>query len=191
MTEETKRCPFCGEEVLAIATLCKHCKSDLGAGAGAASALPVAPAADYGWFLLAIPAVAILLIWGWVSNMSLLQSPGSSLSLIMLVTVLGTATLAAVEASKLGMTSDRKAGSYGPVAWFFIIFLLWIVGYPVYLAKRKHYGVANRAVLGLLVALIFVGSYAVMNSAIEQKQNEVKASMEQMQQALQSEAPAN
>jgi len=29
MVEETKRCPFCGEEILAIAKKCKHCQSDL------------------------------------------------------------------------------------------------------------------------------------------------------------------
>ncbi len=30
MTEETKKCKFCGEEILSIAVKCKHCGSDLG-----------------------------------------------------------------------------------------------------------------------------------------------------------------
>ncbi|OGV85807.1 MAG: hypothetical protein A3K19_33705 [Lentisphaerae bacterium RIFOXYB12_FULL_65_16] len=39
MSSETKRCPFCAEEILAAALKCKHCKSDLPAVAAA-----VAPA---------------------------------------------------------------------------------------------------------------------------------------------------
>lgn len=31
MAEATKRCPFCGEEILAVAKKCKHCQSDLSA----------------------------------------------------------------------------------------------------------------------------------------------------------------
>ena len=33
MTNETRACPYCGEEILALAIKCKHCKSDLGGSA--------------------------------------------------------------------------------------------------------------------------------------------------------------
>jgi serine/threonine protein kinase len=52
LTEETKRCPYCGEVILAIAIRCKHCSMMLdgsnvaapGGGAGGATPLPNQPA---------------------------------------------------------------------------------------------------------------------------------------------------
>jgi len=108
------------------------------------------------------------------------------MALLMLATVLGTAIVAAMEASKAGMKSDRKKGIYSATAWFFIITFLWIIGYPIYLYKRKHYGLTNRLVAGVLIALIFVGSWGIMSAAIDEKKAEVRGNLEQMQQKLES-----
>ncbi|HEV7165898.1 MAG TPA: hypothetical protein VGO35_10955 [Gammaproteobacteria bacterium] len=180
MSQATKRCPFCAEEILEAAKKCKHCGSDLETAAATESKTDK-PVADYGLFLLIIPVVSTLLIWFWVSGMNLLQSPGSTLDFIMVATVLGTAIVAAMEASKVGMKSDKKLGTYSPTAWFFIIALIWIIGYPAYLFKRKHYGLTNRLIAGILVALLFVGSFAVMSSAIDEKVNELQGAVQQLQ----------
>jgi uncharacterized protein (DUF983 family) len=58
MTEATKRCPFCAEEILAVAKKCKHCGSMLDESAAA----PSKPSADYGMFLLAVPVIMTMLI---------------------------------------------------------------------------------------------------------------------------------
>ncbi len=172
MTETTKKCQYCGEEVLAVAIKCKHCGSDL-----IVSSLNTngntQQITDYGTFLLAVPFVATMLIWFWVGGMNLLQSPSSALGLILIGTILGTATLAAMEASKLSMMSDKPKGAYSPTAWFFIISLLWIVGYPVYLYQRKHYGLKNRLGFGIAVMVIFLISYTGMNESIEKQRAKV------------------
>lgn len=47
MAEETKRCPMCGEEILAVAVKCKHCGSDLGKATNPAQEQKMAEV-DYG-----------------------------------------------------------------------------------------------------------------------------------------------
>lgn len=173
MSEPTKRCPFCGEEVLAIATKCKHC----GSAIENASATPVAVAhkADYGIALLAIPVVATILVFVLPnSGLNLLQVETLML-LVLLATVGGTALIAAIEASKSGVKSDGKAGSYSPTSWFFIVALLWIVGYPAYLYKRKRYGLSNQLVPGLLVALIFLGCFYVQDAEVARWRNDYES----------------
>ena len=185
MSEKMKRCYFCGEEILDVAKKCKHCSSDLEGG----SSLEIAtskPTTDYGAFLLAIPAVATMLIWFWVSGMNLLQSPSNTMNLILITTVVGTAIVAAMEASKVGMKSDRKKDTYSPTVWFFLIILMWIVTYPAYLFKRKYYGLDNRLVAGVLVALVFFGSWITMYSAIESKKSEIIGNLKNMQKQFES-----
>jgi hypothetical protein len=179
MNDKVKNCLFCGEEILAVAKKCKHCSSNLDESV---SEKVLKPTTDYGIFLLAIPVATTMLIWFWVSGMNLFQSPGNTMTLLMLATVLGTAIVAAMEASKAGMKSDRKKGTYSATAWFFIITLFWIIGYPVYLYKRKHYGLTNRLVAGILIALIFVGSWGIMNTAIDTKKEEIRSNLGLMQQ---------
>lgn len=185
MSEATKRCPQCGEEILAVAKKCKHCGSMLDLASPPQGAI-ARPLTNYGLALLAIPLVAILLLWFWVAQMSLLQSPGDTLVIIVLVTVIGTAVVAAVEAGNAGMTSDRTKGTYSPTAWFFLITLLWFIGYPAYLLKRKAYGLGNLFFGGTLLMLAFVGSAALLDHAIETKKAEILGNIEASQKQLES-----
>jgi hypothetical protein len=115
-----------------------------------------------------------MLIWFWVAGMNLLQRPGDTMNLIMVATVVGTAIVASMEAGKVRMESDRRKGTYSPTSWFFLITLLWIVGYPAYLLKRRHYGLKNRIVAGVMVALLFMGSWSVMAAAIDSQITKVQ-----------------
>jgi hypothetical protein len=107
--------------------------------------------------------------------MNLLQSPGDTMQLIMIATVGGTALLAATEAKKHGMQTNKEAGTYSPTAWFFILIFIWVIGYPVYLYKRKHYGLKNHLIAGLLVMLVFCIAWFGMTYAIEDRKAEVRA----------------
>jgi hypothetical protein len=99
--------------------------------------------------------------------MSLLQGPRSSLGLLTALTVLSTAAIAAAEASKVGMRRSRSAGTESPVGWFLGISLLWIVGYPMYLRKRRLFGLKDRCLVGILIAVVFVGTVAALEWSIE------------------------
>ena len=50
--------------------------------------------------------------------------------------VLGTALWAAIDSRKLQLKRYKSGISYGPVVLFFACALLWIVGFPWYLAMR-------------------------------------------------------
>ena len=177
MGADKKQCPFCGEEILAIASKCKHCRSNLDSDTQSATATQGRTPVDYGPLLLGIPVVASLLIIFWVSNMNLFQSPSETILGISVLTIISTAIVAAIEAQKLGMRSDRSVGSYSPAIWFFLIALLWIVGYPAYLYKRKKWGAKNMLIPSLLIAAIFLSSAVAMEILIEQKKAEIRAEM--------------
>lgn len=164
--------------------------TDQGSTASSASASSVRhkskPEADYGLFLLVIPVVATLLVWYWVSGMALIQFPGDTMMLILLGTVLGTAIVAAMEANKVGMESNKAKGTYSATAWFFIVTFIWIIGYPIYLFKRRHYGLKNYLLPGIAITIIFTVSWFAMAVAIEDKKAEVRGHFEQMQRGLES-----
>lgn len=183
MSHELKACPFCAEQILAAAQKCKHCNSNLNE---ANSIKPSETHQSYDVYLLAIPLVGTMLVWFWISGLNLFQSPGSKMALILVAVVLGTGIVAAMEANKVGMTSDRKKGTYSSTSWFFIISLLWVVGYPAYLFKRREFGLKNRLAAGLAVAFVFVGSWTLMNAAIEDKMTEIRSNLADVQQQLES-----
>jgi hypothetical protein len=53
-----------------------------------------------------------------------------------LIMVPGTSLWAAIDSSKIQLKRYKSGISYGPVVLFFACALLWIVGFPWYLAMR-------------------------------------------------------
>ncbi|SEH04720.1 zinc-ribbon domain-containing protein [Candidatus Venteria ishoeyi] len=167
--ERTKQCSFCGERILFFAKKCKYCSSNLDKSNNNITQSTV----DYEVYLLAIPVIATILIWFWASELNLLQLLVNIMELLMLFTVLGTALIAAKEVNNSGIKPDRKKGIYSATTWFFLITFLWVVCYPIYLYKRKYYGLDNKFFVGIIISIIFLVSWGVMNSTIENKKTEI------------------
>jgi hypothetical protein len=164
----TKACPMCGEEILIAAKKCKHCGELLDATTRAAANPTKEPSDAIGMVIMLLPVASAALMWFWISSMNLLQSPGSTLMGITIVTVLATSTLMAVEASKLGMSSKRGGFlSMGPAGWFICGIGFWIVAFPAYLYYRSKFGVKNYIFGGLASAFVFLGVAVALNVAIE------------------------
>lgn len=54
--------------------------------------------------------------------------------------IIGTSIWVAIDASNIGARKGLVKGvaNMGPAGWFFCSLLIWIVGFPVYLAKRSE-----------------------------------------------------
>ena len=57
---------------------------------------------------------------------------------LILIIVLGTSIWVAFDANAIGVEKGQLEGvaDMGPAGWFFVCLLFWIVGFPLYLAKR-------------------------------------------------------
>lgn len=70
---------------------------------------------------------------------------------IILLIVIGTSIWVWVDARNIGAHSGLIGGvaNMGPFAWFLCCLFLWIIAFPIYLAKRGAISVAARAAAGL------------------------------------------
>ena len=121
--------------------------------------------------------------------MTLFQNPSSSLNAIVILTIIATAILGAVEANKIGIGSDsditvKGAKRSGPTQWFVFLLLLWIVGFPSYLYWRSRYGRKNYLIGGIFAALLFSAVAYGMSSAIESKKSEIREQSQRFQQDM-------
>lgn len=59
---------------------------------------------------------------------------------ILLIVVIATSIWVLVDAKTIGVKKGQLKGiaDIGPWGWFFVCLLLWIVGFPLYLAKRPE-----------------------------------------------------
>jgi hypothetical protein len=71
-------------------------------------------------------------------------------------TIVVTALVLAVDAAFLGTKDLQGTHRNGPVAVFFGMLFIWIIGYPLAFFRRRHFGQPNLGPLAILVAGFFV-----------------------------------
>lgn len=126
--EATKRCPYCGEIILAVAIKCKHCGSDLGdvpvqnlSNSIDADAVPAKAVHDtFPWLIAWTPAAFLL---GQLAITGSLSSANQLL--VIALEVLTYSTFIVIDSRSI-----EKAGRLAPsIGWLFLV--------PVYLYQRS------------------------------------------------------
>lgn len=67
------------------------------------------------------------------------------MDVVIMIMVIATSIWVLVDAKTIGVKKGQIKGlaNMGPVGWFLVCLLLWIVGFPVYLAKRGEFKKIN------------------------------------------------
>lgn len=158
----SKRCPMCGEEILAIAKKCKHCGEMLERIENEFGKKKT----DLGVFMFILPVIGLLAVWFWIPNIPLIHDPGGKLLFVTLAVTAATAILAAVETKINPYLPDAKKQS--PVSVGICILLLWVVCYPAYMYMRKRMlGLPNMIIGAIIIAILFAASTVIVGVAID------------------------
>jgi len=115
--------------------------------------------------------------------MRLIEGPESKLGLVTAATILLTATLALIEAGRLGFGTDPnrpRSDKDSPTTWFFAMVLIWVIAYPRYLFMRSKYGARNLLGAGLFSMLLWLASLSIVGYAIATAQDRLDKQIQQL-----------
>ena len=68
---------------------------------------------------------------------------------------------------RIGYNNEKGKKYSGHIQWFLFLCLLWVLAYPVYFYHRKRYGMRNLLGIGIVVAVVFSGSFGFLGGYVQ------------------------
>lgn len=166
MNDATKSCPFCGEQILAVARKCKHCQSDLEKKKGPLLSKSLS-LSGYETALLIVPTFGVIAAFSIVFLSDLSSDNTGAFAALTLAVIIGIAIAVFKDASHLGMKTDKNKGEYSPVVWVILILLFWFVSFPAYMGMRKRNGGKNLLLPSIILVIAYFSTPMILQARID------------------------
>lgn len=114
-----------------------------------------------GLVILGLPLAAAFLMLMVAGQLALHRELSPILLAIVFGTVILSALTASVEAGIARRGYSPKARTNSPVVWFLGICLAWVLGYPLYLHKRRDWGLTSLLAPGLVITIGFIFAFGL------------------------------
>jgi len=127
---------------------------------------------------LALPVVSAGGLWVWMENLRVIdvlqRNPMQTMWMVSALTVIGCGVFVTLDAAKLGIggpddlttTGNRRAN--GPAHWGLFVAMLFLIGFPSYMAIRSRRGARNYIFVAVLVMSGFVLATMFLSATLSQ-----------------------